>query len=147
MNISDILSKDMVVADLQADSKRQVIERIAAFIAQKKHLDANKIFEAIWEREQLGSTGYGAGVAFPHARIDDLNELIVAFVQLKTPIDYEAIDGKPVDILAVLVSPEKSGEDHLQSLALFSRILKNSETCKRIRQAKGAKEIYQNIKI
>ena len=145
MKISDILSEDMVLAGLTATSKSHAIEQIAEFVAAKKHCDAHKIYEAIWERENLGSTGYGESVAFPHARIDDLKELITVFVQLKNPIDYDALDGNPVDLLAVIISPEKSGEDHLQILALFSRLLKNHDICDKVRHSQNAQEIYKNL--
>ena len=145
MNISDILSEDMVLLDIDADNKRHLLEQVAAFVAENKTLDKNAVFEAIWERENLGSTGYGNGVAFPHARISGINKRVTAFVRLNKGIDYDALDGKKVDLLAFLVSSEQNGEDHLQALAAFSRVLKNDDVCRQIREAKTAHEIYMAL--
>jgi len=145
MNISDILSEDMVLLDIDADNKRHLLEQVAAFVAENKTLDKNAVFEAILERENLGSTGYGNGVAFPHARISGINKRVTAFVRLNKGIDYDALDGKKVDLLAFLVSSEQNGEDHLQALAAFSRVLKNDDVCRQIREAKTAHEIYMAL--
>lgn len=145
MNISDILSEDMVLLDIDADNKRHLLEQVAAFVAENKTLDKNAVFEAILERENLGSTGYGNGVAFPHARISGINKRVTAFVRLNKGIDYDALDGKNVDLLAFLVSSEQNGEDHLQALATFSRVLKNDDVCRQIREAKTAHEIYMAL--
>ena len=145
MEVSDILSEDMILADLNADSKRNLLEQLATVVADKCSLDRNAVFEAILERENLGSTGYGNGVAFPHARISGINKRVTAFVRLNKGIDYDALDGKNVDLLAFLVSSEQNGEDHLQALATFSRVLKNDDVCRQIREAKTAHEIYMAL--
>ncbi len=143
MNISDVLSEDMVLIDVDADSKRRVLEHIADCAAAQFILDRNAVFEALWERENLGTTGYGGGAAFPHARLAGLTKTVSGFVRLNRPIDYDAMDNKQVDLLAFLLSPEHSGEDHLQALAVFSRVLKNTATCHDIRQARTASEVYR----
>ena len=145
MRISDILSEDMVLADCSAGSKRDLLEKLATFVADKGNLDKNAVFEALWERENLGSTGYGNGVAFPHARINGLDKVVTIFVRLIQPIDFDALDGQTTDILACMISPENSGEDHLRVLAELSRILKNEDICSQIRRAKGAHDIYQAL--
>ncbi len=142
MGISDILSESMVLAGVEAENKRGLLEQLSAFVAEKENIDKNSIFEAILERENLGSTGYGDGVAFPHARIDGLDKVIAVFARLDKGIDYDSLDSHPVDLIAFLLSPEKSGEDHLQALAVMSRVLKDAETCRKIREAKSAHEIY-----
>jgi nitrogen PTS system EIIA component len=142
MGISDILSEDMILINLEAENKRQVLEQISSFIAQKENLDKNTIFDAVLERENLGSTGYGNGVSFPHARINGLNQIVTAFARVTKSVDYNAVDEKPVDLVAFLISPEKSGEDHLQALAIYSRVLKNEDVCLKIREAKSAHEIF-----
>ena len=142
MEISDILSEDMILADLDVDSKRNLLEKLSDFVADKCSLDRNAVFEAILERENLGSTGYGKGVGYPHARIDGLNKVFALVARLHSPLDYDAADAQDVDIVALMVSPENSGNDHLQTLAVLSRALKNEKTCKTIRQAKTAHEIY-----
>ncbi len=142
MGISDILTEEMILVDVEADNKRQLLEKISSFVAEKENLDKNAIFEAILERENLGSTGYGSGVAFPHARINGLQKIITAFAMASKGMDFDAIDGKPVDLIAFLISPEKSGEDHLQSLAILSRALKNENVCNEVRNSRTAHEIY-----
>ncbi len=142
MEISEILSEDMVLANVEAESKRSLLEKLSAYVAEKENMDKNPIFEAILERENLGSTGYGDGVAFPHARIDGLDKVITVFARLAQGVDYDSLDNHPVDLVAFLLSPEKSGEDHLRALAVMSRVLKNEETCRQIRAAKSAHEIY-----
>lgn len=142
MGISDILSEDMVLAGVEAGNKRGLLEQLSAFVAEKENIDKNSIFEAILERENLGSTGYGDGIAFPHARIEGLDKVIAVFARLDKGIEYDSLDSHPVDLIAFLLSPEKSGEDHLQALAVMSRVLKDEETCRKIREAKSAHEIY-----
>lgn len=142
MQISDILSEDMIMTDVKADTKRHLLAEIAAYVADKNGLDKNSVFEAVLERENLGSTGYGNGVAFPHARIDGLKHIVTGFARLGTPLDYDSTDRKPVDMVAFMVSPENSGDDHLKMLAAFSRVLKNKDICQEIRTAKTVHEIY-----
>ena len=142
MGISDILSENMVLAHVEAENKRGLLEKLSGFVAEKENLDKNLIFEAILERENLGSTGYGDGVAFPHARINGLNKVIAVFARLNKGVDYDSLDNHPVDLIGFLMSPEKSGEDHLQSLAVMSRVMKDADTCRKIREAKTAHEIY-----
>ena len=142
MGISDILSEDMILTEVEASSKRHQLEEISTYIARKEGIDKNTIFEAVLERENLGSTGYGNGVAFPHARINGLKHIMSVFVRLDKPLDYDALDGQPVDMVAFMISPENSGDDHLRTLAAFSRVLKNAEICESVRKAKGPHEIY-----
>ena len=142
MGISDILSEDVILTDLSADSKRHLLEQVSSFIADKYSLDNSVVFEAVLERENLGSTGYGNGVAFPHARINGLDRVITAFVRLDTPLEYDSVDGKAVDLLAFIISPENNGNDYLQTLAIFSRQLKNEDVCNAVRDAKSVHDIY-----
>ena len=97
MIISDILSEDMVLTEVEAVSKRQLLEKISSVLAQKKRLDKNSVFEAIWERENLGSTGYGKGVAFPHARMAGIDKVVSVFARLQHGLDYDTPDNTDVD--------------------------------------------------
>ena len=142
MEISEVLSEDMILTEVKADSKRQLLAQLSELAAKKIGTDKSVVFEAILERENLGSTGYGNGVAFPHARIEGINSVLSVFARLQKPSDFDAVDSQPVDIIAFLVSPENSGDDHLKALSAFSRVLKNPEVCRSIRQAKSAHEIY-----
>ncbi len=145
MEISEVLSKELIADNFAADDKRDFLQKMAEFVAKKCQLDANSVFEAVLERENLASTGCGKGVAFPHARIEGLNKLIVAFARLQEAIDFESPDDKKVDLVAFMISPENSGDDHLKALASLSRVLKNTETCLHLRSAKTVTEIYQTL--
>lgn len=146
MDISAILSEKEIIPCVEVDTKRQFFEQAAEILAEHENLDKAQVFEALWERENLGSTGYGEGIAIPHARIGGIDKVSALFVRLKKGIDFDSYDGKEVDMAAVLISPETSGEDHLKALAAFSRILKDKNICKNLRQAKTAHELYVLLK-
>ena len=142
MNIADIISKEAVLDHVQASSKRELVQSMSDRIAALAGVDERVVFEAVWERENLGSTGYGEGVAFPHARIDGLDKVCALFARLEDPVDFDALDGKPVDLVFMLISPENSGADHLTALAALSRILKTEGSCEKLRKARSVDEIY-----
>ena len=142
MKISDILSTDAIFAEIDADSKRQFLQELSSRAALIAQVDERTLVEAILERENLGSTGYGRGTAFPHARVDGAKSVKAIFARLTSAIDFEAVDNKPVDLVFMLISPETNGADHLTALATLSRILKNDETCEKLRKAKSKEEIY-----
>jgi len=142
MKISNMMNKDCVFVDLKADNKRQLLQEIAAKATKTAKIDERIIFETLLERENLGSTGFGNGTALPHARLADIKQVLAFFVKLKSKIDFESVDSQPVDLLFMLLSPEDSGADHLTALALTSRLLKDEDTCKKLRAAKTPDEIY-----
>lgn len=142
MRISEILSKDCVFAQILADNKRELLQGLSAQAAQAAGIDARMAADSVWERENLGSTGYGRGTAFPHARIDGLKKVKAVFAKLAKPIDFNSVDKKPVDLVFLLISPENSGADHLSALAAVSRVLKDESICEKIRAAKNSEEIY-----
>lgn len=142
MNIADIISKDAVLDNVQAASKRELVQLLSGRISALMNLDERVIFDAVWERENLGSTGYGDGVAFPHARIEGLDKVCGLFARLDEPVDFDSLDGKPVDLVFMLISPENSGADHLTALAALSRILKTEGSCEKLRKARSVDEIY-----
>lgn len=142
MNIADIISKDAVLDNVQATSKRELIQVLSSKIANISGLDERVIFDAVWERENLGSTGYGDGVAFPHARIEGLDKVSAMFARLDEAVDFDSLDGKPVDLVFLLISPENSGADHLTALATLSRVLKTEGTCEKLRKARSVDELY-----
>jgi PTS system nitrogen regulatory IIA component len=142
MNIADIISKNAVLDHLQASSKRELVQSLAERVAAVANIDERVVFDAVWERENLGSTGYGEGVAFPHARIEGLDKVCGLFARLDEPVDFDALDGKPVDLVFMLISPENSGADHLTALAALSRILKTEGSCEKLRKARSVEELY-----
>ena len=142
MNIADIISKEAVLDNVQATSKRELVQVLSNKIATLSNIDERVVFDAVWERENLGSTGYGDGVAFPHARIEGLEKVSAMFARLDEPVDFDSLDGKPVDLVFLLISPENSGADHLTALASLSRVLKTEGSCEKLRKARSIDELY-----
>ncbi len=141
MKISEILSPDSIFIDMKANNKRHLLQELAEKAAGCADIDGRVAVDSVWERENLGSTGYGNGTAFPHARIDGLKKVVAVFGRLAQPIDFNAVDGKPVDLVFLLISPENSGADHLTALAMVSRVLKNPDVCEKLRQAGSRQEV------
>lgn len=142
MKISDIISVDSILLSVKAKNKRQLLEEIALFASKITKADERTIFDTVLERENLGSTGFGGGTALPHGRLSELGKVYGFFVKLATPIDFEAVDNKPVDLLFLLLSPESSGADHLTALAQVSRILKDRNLTDKLRKATDKEEIF-----
>lgn len=142
MNIADIISKEAVLNNVQASTKRELVQILSNKIANLSGVDERVVFDAVWERENLGSTGYGDGVAFPHARIEGLKKVSALFARLDEPVDFDSLDGKPVDLVFLLISPENSGADHLTALATLSRVLKTEGSCANLRKARNIDELY-----
>lgn len=142
MKISEIMTVDSIVAGLKASNKRQLLQEIAKKASEVTGISERDLFDSLLERENLGTTGFGGGTALPHARIAEAKAVYGIFVRLNSPVDFGAIDGKPVDLVFMLLSPEGSGADHLTALAQVSRILKDESTCNKIRQAESVEEIF-----
>lgn len=144
MKIVDILSKESVVCDISSDSKKKLLEDLALLASKETGADSRVILDALIERERLGTTGVGAGVALPHTRLLGLDKIYCAFVRTN-PVDFEAIDGKLVDLVFLLLVPEEAGADHLKALARLSRLLRDDNITESLRKAKTTDEIYQII--
>lgn len=144
MKICDILLKESILPNVTADSKKQILEKLSEVAAQKTELDSNVILDALIERERLGTTGVGNGVALPHTRLIGLNKIFCAFVKTN-PVDFEAIDGKTVDLVFLLLVPEEAGADHLKALSRLSKLLRDDEIATRLRQAGSADALYDII--
>lgn len=144
MTITEILKPSHILLNEDCSSKKQVLETIARTAAPSTKCEQQIIFDALIERERLGTTGIGKGVAIPHARLAGLTELYCTFLRVK-PVDFEAIDSKPVDLVFCLLVPEESGADHLKALARISKLLRNEDVCAGLRTAKDTNEILQII--
>ena len=142
MKISDIMTVNNISVAIKANSKRQLLQELAEKAAEITGITERTIFDIVLERENLGSTGFGGGTALPHGRLTGIDKVYGFFARLSTPVDFEAIDGKPVDLIFLLLSPEGSGADHLTALAQVSRILKDEATCEKLRQAETREQIY-----
>ncbi|MGQ3039222.1 MAG: PTS sugar transporter subunit IIA [Brevundimonas sp.] len=134
MDIGDLLADDGVVLR-GASSKRQALHLVADVAAEALGLTTERVLEALLEREALGSTGLGSGVAVPHARVPGLNRVTGVFVRLDTPVAYGSVDDQPVDLMFALLAPPAAGAEHLRALAAVSRALRSAEMRERLRQA------------
>ncbi len=142
MEIADLLSLDDVVDGLKAGSKKQALQELSAIAAARTTKDERTILDLLLARERLGSTGVGAGVAIPHGKLDDLPQVSAVFARLREPIEFDAIDERPVDLVFLLLAPEQAGSDHLKALALVSRLLRDERVCARLRGADSAEALY-----
>jgi PTS system nitrogen regulatory IIA component len=142
MNISDLLAPDAILPALKVQSKKLLLQELAAKAHQVTRLPERRILETLVERERLGTTGVGAGIAIPHGRLGEAKVIAGVFARLETPIDYEAVDSQPVDLVFMLLAPEGAGADHLKALARVSRLLRNAATCEKLRAAASAEALY-----
>lgn len=138
----DILSSDAVLPAVKANGKKQALQEISAHAARLTGLDAHDIFETLLQRERLGSTGIGEGIAIPHGKLTSIEKLFGLVARLEKPIDFEAIDGMPVDFMFLLLAPEAAGADHLKALARIARVLRQPGVLERLRAANDADAIY-----
>lgn len=136
MDIGDLLAPQGVVLRGGASSKRQALHAVAEAAAQALGMDEARVFDALLEREALGSTGLGSGVAVPHARLPGIERVTGVFVRLDAPVAYESVDDRPVDLMFALFAPPRDGAEHLRALAAVSRALRSSELREQLRQAR-----------
>ena len=142
MNIADLLAPDAVLPAIKAQSKKQLLQELAARAHGLTRLPERRIFETLVERERLGTTGVGAGIAIPHGRMTEAKAITGIFARLEHAIDYEAVDSQPVDLVFMLLAPENAGADHLKALARVSRLLRHQATCEKLRAAGTGEAIY-----
>ncbi len=144
MKICDILLKESIVSNAAADSKKQILEMLSELAAPKTGVNQNVILDALIERERLGTTGVGHGVALPHTRLIGLDKIFCAFIRTN-PVDFESIDGKAVDLVFLLLVPEEAGADHLKALSRLSRLLRDDEIALQLRKASSVDSLYNII--
>jgi PTS system nitrogen regulatory IIA component len=142
MDIVDLLAPEAVIASLKAQSKKQLLQELSEHAARLTGLPERRIFETLTERERLGSTGMGQGIAIPHGRLADMPRIAGFFARLETPIAYDAVDNQPVDLVFLLLAPEGSGADHLKALARVSRLLRNQAICEKLRATSKPEVLY-----
>ena len=142
MDLGDLLRLDAVVPAMKAKSKRQVLQELAGRAAMVTGLPERDIFEVLLQRERLGSTGVGHGVAIPHGTLPGLDRLVGVFARLERPLDFESMDGLAVDLIFVLLAPVGAGADHLKALARIARVLRSSETTAKLRASTDPTALY-----
>jgi nitrogen PTS system EIIA component len=137
MQLSEFLDFDAIKPSLSGGNKRALLQQMAQFAAGRLQVDAAAILSSISERERLGSTGFGQGVAIPHGKIEGLARIYCMFARLSDPVDYKAIDGQPVDLIFLLLSPPDAGAEHLKALAAISRVTRHAPTLEKMRGARS----------
>jgi PTS system nitrogen regulatory IIA component len=142
MHVTDLIRPHAVVPNLRVTSKKQALQELSRRASELIGVPERRIFDVLVERERLGTTGVGNGIAIPHGKLSELSELQALFARLETPIDFEAIDEQPVDLICVLLAPESAGADHLKALARISRLLRDRSVCDKLRGSDSADAIY-----
>jgi len=142
MTLTDLVAPNAVIAALKVNGKKQAIQELAARAAELTGQSEKAILEILLQREKLGSTAVGNGVAIPHGKMPKLDRLFGLFARLQRPIDFEALDNQPVDLIFLLLAPEAAGADHLKALALVARQLRDPEIARRLRDSGDADALY-----
>ncbi len=142
MEISDLMTTEGVVSNLRATSKKHALQELAKRAAEISGVHERAIFDVLLERERLGTTGVGNGIAIPHGKLPNLERLYGLFARLEKPIDFDSIDEQPVDLIFLLLAPESAGADHLKALARVSRLLRDKKGCEKLRGADSAEALY-----
>ena len=142
MALTDLVVPQAVVPSLRVNSKKQALQELAARAASICGRNEREVLEVLMQRERLGSTGIGSGIAIPHGKLAKLERLFGVFARLERPIDFEALDGQPVDLLFLLLAPEAAGADHLKALARIARLLRDTEIAQKLRESRDAEALY-----
>ena len=142
MMITDLVAPEAILPALKVNSKKQALQELAARASMLCGQSERAIFEVLLQREKLGTTAVGYGVAIPHGKLPKLEKLFGLFARLERPIDFEALDGQPVDLCFLLLAPEAAGADHLKALARVARLLRDPEIARKLRDSRDADALY-----
>ena len=142
MPLTDLVAPNAIVPALKVNGKKQAIQELAAKAAKLSGQNERVIFDTLMQREKLGSTGVGNGIAIPHGKLPKLEKLFGLFARLDRPIDFEALDGQPVDLIFLLLAPETAGADHLKALARVARLLRDADVVRKLRDSRDAEALY-----
>ncbi|HVY19264.1 MAG TPA: PTS IIA-like nitrogen regulatory protein PtsN [Bauldia sp.] len=142
MDLSDLVTPEAIIPSLKANSKKQVLQAIAEKAAGMTGVEEKDIFDTLVKREKLGSTGVGGGIAIPHGKLGKLERIFGLFARLPKPIDFEALDETPVDLIFLLLAPENAGADHLKALARIARLFREPGVVQKLRASSDASALY-----
>lgn len=145
MRLADLLTSEAIIPALKANTKKQALQELSEKAGEMSGLPAREIFDALLQRERLGSTGIGNGIAIPHGKLARIKSIFGIFARLERPIDFDALDGAPVDLVFLLIAPEASGADHLKALACAARVLREPGVVATIRATKDPSALYSII--
>ena len=143
MNIDTLISRDAIALNVPAHSKKHAIQEISTVAAKVTLLPERAIFDTLLQRERLGSTGIGNGIAIPHGKLVDLAKLTGLFFRLAAPVSFDALDDRPVDLVFALLAPEDAGSDHLKALAKIARIMRTPDMANQLREAENRTEVHE----
>ena len=138
MPLNDLVAPNAVIPALKVNSKKQALQELAAKAAKLTDQNERSVFETLLQREKLGSTGIGNGIAIPHGKLAKLERLFGLFARLERPVDFDALDGQPVDLVFLLLAPEGAGADHLKALARIARLLRDRDVARKLRESRDA---------
>jgi PTS system nitrogen regulatory IIA component len=142
MEINNLVSPESVLSNLRVTGKKQALQELARKAANISGQPERVVFDVLMERERLGTTGVGNGIAIPHGKVAKIDRLYGVFARLESPIDFQSIDDQPVDLIFLLLAPESAGADHLKALAKISRLLRDTTTCDKLRGTNTVDGIY-----
>ena len=142
MALADLIAQNSVLPALKANSKKQLLQELASKASEVTGLPEREIFDVILQRERLGSTGVGNGIAIPHGKLPTLERIVGIFARLDQPVNFEALDDQPVDLVFLLLAPEGAGADHLKALSRIARVLRDSEMVAKLRATDDAASLY-----
>ena len=142
MPLTSLVAPNAIIPALKVNGKKQALQELAAKAAELSGQNERTIFETLLQREKLGSTGVGNGIAIPHGKLPKLNKLFGLFARLDRPVDFEALDGQPVDLVFLLLAPEGAGADHLKALARVARLLRDPDVARKLRESRDAEALY-----
>jgi nitrogen PTS system EIIA component len=142
MPLFDLVAPNAVIPALKVTSKKQAIQELAGKAAKLTGQSERGIFETLMQREKLGSTGVGNGIAIPHGKLAKLDKLFGLFARLERPVDFDALDAQPVDLIFLLLAPEAAGADHLKALARVARLLRDPDVARKLRESRDAEALY-----
>ena len=142
MDLGDLISPDAIIPALKAKSKKQALQELAEYAAEILEIDQRGIFDTLLQRERLGSTGIGHGIAIPHGKLNTINGVFSLFARLEKPIDFDSVDDEPVDLIFLLLAPESAGADHLKALARISRLLRDPSAVEKLRASHDQDALY-----
>jgi PTS system nitrogen regulatory IIA component len=142
MLLTDLVAPQAIVPALRVNTKKQALQELAVRAAAMTGRGEREVLDVLTQRERLGSTGIGSGIAIPHGKLTKLERLFGVFARLERPIDFEALDGQPVDLMFLLLAPEAAGADHLKALARVARLLRDPEVARKLRESRDAEALY-----
>ncbi|NTJ41181.1 PTS IIA-like nitrogen regulatory protein PtsN [Agrobacterium larrymoorei] len=142
MALADLLQQDAIIPALKVNSKKQLLQELAAKASRITGVPEREVFDVILQRERLGSTGVGHGIAIPHGKLGSISTITGVFARLETPVDFEALDDQPVDLVFLLLAPEGAGADHLKALSRIARVLRDPELVAKLRATDSDTAIY-----